>query len=62
MEELGADELIELAELLDHARGLYDKLVAVPLGDLEARRDVWSEIVEVQDRVTVLLPPAINPL
>jgi hypothetical protein len=35
----------------------YDDLVAIGAVDIERRRDVWSDIVEVQDRITVLLPP-----
>jgi hypothetical protein len=55
-------ELEELHMLILRARALYDQLVAVPGDDLERRRDIWSEIVEVQDLITVILPPAINPL
>jgi hypothetical protein len=59
---LSNDETNELIVLISRARALYDRLVLVGLDDLEGSRDVWSEIVEVQDRITVLLPPATNPL
>ncbi len=52
----------ELNALIRRALSLYDDLVAIGANDVERRRDVWSEIVEVQDRITVILPPATNPL
>lgn len=52
----------ELRAQVDRARALYEAMIALPPHDIEHLRDVWSEIVEIQDRVTAMLPPAINPL
>jgi hypothetical protein len=62
MDELSSEDVAELDALIGRARELYEVLAGVPLQDRERRRDVWSEIVEIQDRITVLLPPATNPL
>ena len=43
------------------AHALYEGLLALPDDAVEHRRDVWSEIVEIQDRITALIPPATNP-
>lgn len=51
------DEVDELHALFRRALTSYDDLVAIGAGDIERRRDVWSDIVDVQDRITVLLPP-----
>lgn len=59
---LTASERHELRELAGRAHALYEGLMALPDDAGEYRRDIWSEIVEIQDRITVLLPPAINPL
>ena len=62
MAVLSHDELDELNVLIGRARALYDNLIVYSIDDLERHREAWSEIVEVQDRITVLLPPAPNPL
>ena len=62
MPELSAQDFAEVHALIERVRKLYETLVLVPWGDIERRRDVWSEIVEIQDRITALLPPATNPL
>ena len=62
MPELSVQDFAEAHALIERARKLYETLVLVPWGDIDRRRDVWSEIVEIQDRITALLPPATNPL
>jgi hypothetical protein len=59
---LSEAEQREVSRLAGRARALYDALIALPPDDVEHLRVVWSEIVEIQDRVTGLLPPATNPL
>ena len=36
--------------------------MALPDDADEYRRDVWSEILEIQDRITTLIPFAANSL
>jgi len=59
---LTGSEQLELRELAGRAHALYEGLLALPEDAVEHRRDIWSAIVEIQDRITVLLPPATNPL
>jgi hypothetical protein len=49
------DELRELDRLISRARALYDGLRSLPADELEHRRAVWAEILEVQARITELL-------
>jgi hypothetical protein len=49
------DELRDLDWLISRARALYDGLRALPDDELEHRRAVWAEILEVQARITELL-------
>jgi hypothetical protein len=59
---LTAGEQHELRELAGRAHALYEGLMALPDDAVEYRRDVWSEIVEIQDRITAFIPPATNSL
>ena len=52
---LTASEQHELRELAGRAHALYEGLMALPDDAIEYRRDVWSEIVEIQDRITILI-------
>jgi hypothetical protein len=61
-DSLTPGEQHELRELAGRAHALYEGLMALPDDAIEYRRDVWSEIVEIQDRITLLLPPATNSL
>ena len=58
---LTAAEQHDLRTLAGRAHALYEGLLALPDDAVEHRRDVWSEIVEIQDRITALIPPATNP-
>ena len=60
VERLSKSEQRELHDLAGRARCLYDGFLALPVGDFEHRRDVWSEIVAIQDSITVLLAPAVE--
>jgi hypothetical protein len=53
MDESSAEDVAELDALIGRARELYEVLDGIPLRDRERRRDVWSDIVEIQDRITV---------
>ena len=59
---LTASEQRELRELAGRAHAFDEGLMALPDDAVEYRRDVWSEIVEIQDRITTWIPPAMNPL
>jgi hypothetical protein len=52
---LTTTEQHELRELAGRAHALYEGLMALPDDAVEYRRDVWSEIVEIQDRITTLI-------
>jgi len=62
VERLSATDRRALDDLAGRARALYDGFLALPEDAVEHRRDVWSEIVAIQDAITALLPPALNPL
>lgn len=55
------DDLLELDRLISRARALYDGLAALPADELEHRRAVWAEILEVQARIDEMLPAAPEP-
>jgi hypothetical protein len=55
---LTSSEELELRGLAGRACALYEGLMALPQDASEHRREVWSEIVEIQDRITMLIPPA----
>jgi hypothetical protein len=48
-------EELELRGLAGRACALYEGLLALPQDAWEHRRDICSEIVEIQDRITVLI-------
>jgi hypothetical protein len=52
----------DLSVLKRRVEALYEALIALPRSDVERRRAIWSEIIEIQHRITVLLPPDIHSL
>jgi hypothetical protein len=45
----------QLRQQAGRARALYDAMLALPSDASEHRRDVWSEIVEIQNHITLLI-------
>jgi hypothetical protein len=52
----GSKDQRERAALIGRARALYDALLALPPDDVEHRRLVWAEIVDLQDQIAALMP------
>ena len=52
----------ELDRMLHHAHALYEGMIALPSNEIEHRSAVWSSIVELQRRITDLLPRSAHKI
>ena len=54
---LSGDDAATLDILINTARRLYDALAGLREDDVEGRRALWLDIMEVQHQVTAMLTP-----
>ena len=52
---LSTSDQLEMEHLIGRARALYDGLIALPASDREHRQALWWTIIDIQDRISLLM-------